>query len=309
VRQQLPRAPLTIIAVCIALLFVTGCAAPPRATDDAAEAPEEAYREPAPAMPDEERERAARDEEAGETATSVDDQKIAHAAEQKQIKNGEIHIEVPSPEDTMSEIVERVEAMDGFVSDSTLHQSRGDQRPRVDLTVRIPAEHFDAFTTELHRLGLVTHSRTWINDVTEEYIDLKARLENLRSEEEALRNILEKAENVEDMLAVRRQLNDVRGQIDSLSGRLRYLDDRIAYSTYRINLQPETIATTAIKATGFDNFGSRLTTSFIRGANWVINGLASATLAVATALPFVGVLAILLVILLAAYRRWGPSLF
>ncbi len=298
------RRAYTTVAVMLALIFiVSACGAAPQSDSGSSPAvPEPADRDMAEA-PADDRDRASR-EEAGDVGV-ID----ADTAGQKQIKNGEITLGGPSPEETMAEIVDLIEEMGGYVSDSTLQKYQRDQLPRISLTVRIPQENFDNLTTELHRMGVVTHSRTWVNDVTEEHIDLTARLDNLRSEEEALRRILERAEEVEDMLAVRRQLNDVRSQIDSLSGRLRYLDDRIAYSTYSISIQPETLATTAIKATGFDNFGSRVVSSFIRGANWILNAVATALIGIATALPALVVLGILLILVLLIYRRWGSSIF
>ncbi|MFP4200303.1 MAG: DUF4349 domain-containing protein [Clostridia bacterium] len=298
-------------AILLTIFLISGCGMAPRGTQDSAPSEEPAYDKDVGEAPEEERSgEEARPEESGEVDT-IDGggDGIANANGQKQIKNGEITIEVASPEETMSEVVDLVDSMGGYVSDSNLQQFRDDDRPRINMTVRIPQEEFDTLSREMYELGVVTQSRTWVNDVTEEYIDLNARLENLRSEEEALRGILEKAEEVEDMLEVRRQLNDVRSQIDSLSGRLRYLDDRIAHSTYRINIHPESVATSAIKATGFDNFGSQLVTSFIRGANWVINGVATATIALATALPSLIILAVVLGLLWAAYRRWGTNLF
>ncbi len=290
----------TIVAVLVtAVLLIAGCSAAPRGMTGYDSAPGAPAEQPDMEM---EEERAAR-EEFGDTGGVP-----GEIVEQRQIKNGEITLEVPSPEDTMTEIVEIVESRGGYVSDSSLQQQQ-DQRPRINMTVRVPEAEFDSLTAELHRMGVVTRSRTWIDDVTEEYIDLRARLNNLESEEEALRQILERAETVEDMLAVRRQLNDVRGQIDSLSGRLRYLDDRISYSTYRISIQPEGLATTAIKTTGFDGFGSRIVTAFIRGANWVLNNIAAAILALTIAVPALVVIAILFSLGLLVYRRWGSKLF
>ena len=298
----------TIAAVLVtAALLIAGCSAAPRGTtgyDSAPAAPAEQPEVELVQIPKDmaAEERMARDED-GDTGAGP-----GEIIEQRQIKNGEITLEVPSPEDTMAEIVAIVESKGGYVSDSSLQQQQ-DQRPRINMTVRVPEAEFDSLTAELHRMGVVTRSRTWINDVTEEYIDLRARLNNLESEEEALRQILERAETVEDMLAVRRQLNDVRGQIDSLSGRLRYLDDRISHSTYWINIQPEGLATSAIKTTGFDGFGSRIVMAFIRGANWVLNNIAAAILALTIAVPALVVVAILFLLGLMAYRRWGSKIF
>jgi len=80
-------------------------------------------------------------------------------------------------------------------------------------------------------------------DVTEEYIDLEARLRNLRRQEERLLEILDRAESVKDVLEVERELGRVRGEIERLEGRLRYLSNRVEFATITVELlEPEPIA-------------------------------------------------------------------
>lgn len=244
-------------------------------------------------------------------ARAISVQMAAHQEDsQKVILNANITLEVPSPEESMQRVIDLIDEHSGYISDANQWQV-GEARTRIEITARVPAEHFDAVRSTLLDMGVVTYSRMWSTDVTEEYIDLSARLDNLRSEEEALRRILEEAATVEDMLAVRRHLTDIRGQIESLQGRLRYLEDRVSYSTFRIEIRHQTLPTAAISAMGFDNFGPRLTGALIRGINLVLNVTGNATIAFATALPAL-VTAIVLILLLwfgvRALRSRGKSL-
>jgi predicted nucleic acid-binding Zn-ribbon protein len=82
----------------------------------------------------------------------------------------------------------------------------------------------------------VTSKSVSAQDVTEEYIDVSARLDNLERQEARLQEILNMTETVEDVLAVEKELERVRGEIESLTGRLNYLDDRIDFSTINIRV-------------------------------------------------------------------------
>jgi predicted nuclease with TOPRIM domain len=73
-------------------------------------------------------------------------------------------------------------------------------------------------------------------DVTEQYIDLKARLENAQREEKILLDFLNKATNVKDMLEIEKELSRIREQIEYYTGQLKYLESRIDYSTITIEL-------------------------------------------------------------------------
>ena len=220
---------------------------------------------------------------------------------QKVILNSRITLEVPTPEESMQSVLDLINEHHGYVSDANQWQM-GETRTRAEITARVPSEHFDAVRSTLMDMGVVTYSRMWSTDVTEEYIDLSARLENLKSEEEALRRILEAASSVEDMLAVRRHLTDIRGQIESLQGRLRYLDDRVSYSTFNIEIRPQTLPTAAISAMGFDNFGPRVTGALYRGINLVLNVTGNLLIAFVTALPALVVMTVMILLLWVVIR-------
>ena len=91
-------------------------------------------------------------------------------------------------------------------------------------------------------MGTLQEENVSLDDVTEQYIDLEARLENLKRQEKRYLEILEMATTVEDVLTVETQLERIRGDIESLQGSLNYLDNRIDLSTIQVQLsEPEKI--------------------------------------------------------------------
>jgi len=83
----------------------------------------------------------------------------------------------------------------------------------------------------------VTAESTFSNDVTEEYVDLTAKLSNLEATEAQLLTILEKAETVEDILDVQSELSKTRGEIEQTKGRMQYLERTSATSLIEVQLE------------------------------------------------------------------------
>lgn len=104
------------------------------------------------------------------------------------------------------------------------------------VTVRVPAESYDTFVAAVSNLGEVLRQTESESDVTQEHIDLEARLSNLRAQEERLREFTARAEKVEELLAIEQELTRVRAEIDSLEGQTAYLERQAAMSTVTIEL-------------------------------------------------------------------------
>lgn len=107
------------------------------------------------------------------------------------------------------------------------------------VTVRVPADQLQAFVDDAMALGTVKFQSEGSEDVTQQHIDLSARLENLRAEEQRLRSFFDAAKNVEEMLAVEVELNRVRGEIESLDAQVKYLERQAAMATVTIELTEE----------------------------------------------------------------------
>lgn len=155
--------------------------------------------------------------------------------EQKLIKTSYITLEVENFYETSTSIKEIVSFYKGYVADTSERDDDG--RKYGYIIVRVPQAYFEDITEEIKALGKVDEARTAVEDVTEEYVDLQARLNNLKKQEERYLEILEAATTVEDILSVETQLERIRGEIESYEGRLRYLDSLIDYATIQINIR------------------------------------------------------------------------
>jgi len=107
---------------------------------------------------------------------------------------------------------------------------RGNER-FVQITIKVPVANFESYYDELREIdGEVTYANIGTNDLTEQYIDITSRLENLRQVETQLVGILRTASTVQDILAVQKELNTVRGDIESYEAQKRYFDSQTDYA-------------------------------------------------------------------------------
>ena len=104
------------------------------------------------------------------------------------------------------------------------------------LTIRVDAARFDSLLDAMAGLGSVTSRSVAVEDVTEQAVDLGARLRARRAVEARYVEILARANSVEDVLAVEKQLAETRVEIEVADGQLRALRDRVALSTLRLTL-------------------------------------------------------------------------
>ena len=161
--------------------------------------------------------------------------------ERKIIQHASLRIEVKDFQSSSDAVIDIVERLNGFISDS--HSYVTDTgRKRGSITIRIPADRFIAVIDEIACVGNVKSKDTSGEDVTEEYIDLTARLNNSERQEQRLLEILDMAKEVKEVLEVEREVWRVRTEIERLTGRIKYLENRVELATISVSLyEPEPI--------------------------------------------------------------------
>ena len=170
------------------------------------------------------------------------------ASDRKIIRNADITMEVPSTIDAQHRVTSIAESNGGFVV-----TSEAKQRENIDpskrtldfkLVVRIPATRFGAALDQIKQLaGNLSEANVNGQDVTEDFIDLEARIKTQKALELQFLEIMKQARKVVDALEVQRQISEVRTDIERLEGRKRFLENRSSLSTITVNIQaPKVIA-------------------------------------------------------------------
>lgn len=128
------------------------------------------------------------------------------------------------------------ESQGGFIVSAVVRQEEG-EAPSAEVTLRIPAEKLDEVLEIIRKQAVrVVRESVVGQDVTEEYVDLTAKLKNLQASADQLRTIMREAKRTEDVLAVHRELERVQGEIDSLMGRKQYLEKGAKLSSVTVDI-------------------------------------------------------------------------
>ncbi|MCR4314569.1 MAG: DUF4349 domain-containing protein [Candidatus Uhrbacteria bacterium] len=178
-----------------------------------------------------------------ETGGLLYDETIAAEIDEKIIKTGSLDLVVDHADESLAAVETLTQAKGGYVQTSTL-QEHEDGTLSGYVTIRVPADQFVTAIEELKGLAVVVERETTsAEDVTEQYIDLAARLKNAQAQEARYVEILEVAKTVEEILQIESALGNIRGYIESLQGQLQYLDSLTGFSTITISLSEEPVIT------------------------------------------------------------------
>jgi hypothetical protein len=152
------------------------------------------------------------------------------------IRTGQASIEVDSLESSMAELRRIVQRVGGFVADASVQSGRNQIRSAT-LELKVPSSRFDQLTEGLEPLGRLQFVNVGAEDVSEEFVDLTARVANGRRLEDRLIELLRtRTGKLQDVLSVERELARVREEIERMEGRLRFLKTSAQLSTLSVNL-------------------------------------------------------------------------
>jgi len=155
------------------------------------------------------------------------------------VRTAELTLTVQNVEQAIAAVRDIATAQGGQILTSSTSYN-GDYQSAM-LTIEVPSDRFDPTMSALRGLPLVErvdHETTSSQDVTEEYVDLQARLRNAEATEQRLLSLQGQATRLEDILALEREIARVRGEIEQMKGRLNYLERRTSFSRIDLQLLP-----------------------------------------------------------------------
>lgn len=159
------------------------------------------------------------------------------------------------------------------------------------VTVRVPADELTGAMDELSALGTVESSSITRQDVTEQTVDLRARVDSLEASVARLTELMAKAGSVGDLLAAESALSERQAELESYQQQLKALDDQVAMSSLTVSLAPKAERVEADPA----GFGDGL----VAGWNGLIATLNGIVIGIGFLLPWLVIAAIV------ALAVWG----
>lgn len=209
------------------------------------------------------------------------DQSVASPQARMLIKTADLVCEVDNFDEACSRVQNLAEQNGGYVVSSQANVS-DENLKSGHVTLRIPSDKFDETLTSLKKLVKKTDSESIRgNDVTEEFYDLSARLDNKRKAEQRFQEILKTAYKTTEILEVERALMNVREEIERMEGRKRFLADQVALSTITVKLhEPRPLLTG-----GRYNFWGKIKRGFENGLKGFGDALSASITFVIAVLP------------------------
>ncbi len=168
------------------------------------------------------------------------------------------------------------DSLGGFVVESFASQGSGKRIAEGSLVMRMPAESYDTALSRLRGLGKVERLEESGQDVSKEFVDLNARIRQLRAVEAQLLELLQRADDVPAALAVQTQLSQVQLDLEQARGRLQYLENRVAFAT--ISLSMHELVAVPPNGGGFSIVDAWATagSAFLTVVGWIFIGIAVA---------------------------------
>lgn len=211
---------------------------------------------------------------AAEPATSLPSERMV-------IKTASLSVRVKDVAAANTRAIQLTEAGGGYVQSSSQWNEGGE---RADLTIRVPPERFLPLIGDLERLGAAEAKSISGEDVTEEYYDLDARLENLTQVRSRLFALLDRAVKVTDAVEVERELERVGGEVNQIKGRMKYLQTMTGLATVNLSLYTDEKPS----AVPFINW-AMIGNGFVIAARWLVGALFFILQALVVAVPLAAI--------------------
>ena len=155
--------------------------------------------------------------------------------ERKLIKIGNVNFETEDIKKSRALIDSLLTKYGAYINNE--NENSYERRLEQYLVIKIPKNAFDDFMNDLvSDVKNINSKHVDIQDVTEEFIDIIARLKVKKDAEQTYLRLLNTAKNVRDVLDIQNQIQGLRSEIESTEGRLRYLEYAVNYSTLNISM-------------------------------------------------------------------------
>jgi hypothetical protein len=211
------------------------------------------------------------------------------------ITTGSVSVTVSDPIRAAQDAVTITEQADGRIDSRTENPSTDHQPASASLTLRIPSGALDHTLAELKKLGSVNSVSLSSADVTQQTVDLDARITSLHTSVDRLLDLMSKSTNTADLIAVESALAERQSELEGLTSQRTFLADQIEYSTISLELSADGV----IAPSSPTNFWGAI------AAGWAALVAAGAGLLVALgfALPTLLALGLIVAIVLVVVRR------
>lgn len=225
-----------------------------------------------------------------EDVTQNPEQEIPTEQQQRLIiRTGTMNLEIETYSEAETKINDLVKNLNGYISGSSSSLNAAGKKQGT-MTIKVPAEKFDELIARLAEIGTISSQNITSSDVTEEYIDLAARLKTERELEQRLITLLDtKAGSLSDIIEIESKLATVRQKIESVEGRMKFLRSQASFSTLTVSIFEPSLLETSSGGGFFYEIGQAFKDG-LEGFTEVLKTIIIAAIALLPLIVFLGIL-------------------
>jgi hypothetical protein len=166
------------------------------------------------------------------------------------------------------------------------------------MVLSVPAKALDQVLTDLSKIGSVSYRSSQSEDVTDTYVDTKARIEPMRDGIDRVRALLAKTTDLQQVITLESELTRRQADLDSLTQRLAQLDQMTTTSDVTLTLWTDATTPAAGSDDGITGGLRTAWDSLLGSVTVILTGLAAL-------LPWLVVLVPIVLLALRYRRRHG----
>lgn len=237
--------------------------------------------------------------DSGSTTPTLDPS--AQNTEQKIVYTADMRIEATDFAAARDAFLAAVEDTGAWLEHTYVSGCEEDHDRYASYTVRVPAENYRTFLEQAGKGGSVSSLSEDARNITENYIDVQARLTALEAQRDRLNALADKAETTADLLEIENQLTDVQYELESYTGKLRAMDSQVMYSTVEATLNEVAV----YSPTASTSFGQRIADAFSEGGAGFVSFVQGLAIAVVYLWPLL-LIAVAVIAAVILWRRKHP---
>lgn len=169
------------------------------------------------------------------TSTTGDTEKPKKLMDVKMVYTANMDLQTLAFDEADADISALVEEMGGYFEQRSISNRSSGYR-FAEYTVRVPAEKFNDFCSQMGDLCHLVYKNESADNITESYYDTQSRLVTAQTKLERLQELLRRAETMEDIITIESAISETEWTIENLTGTLRTYDSLVGYSTIYMSL-------------------------------------------------------------------------
>lgn len=231
------------------------------------------------------------------------------------IRTGNLSVNVENVDKAAAEIRQLTEGSGGYIENSQIDNitipqveytdgvatTKETTEKQANITIRVPEAQFQDIFNNIKGMGKLQSENISGTDITSEYRDTQARVDNLKIQEQSLQQLMTKGQTVDEILKIETELNRVRTDIDLYTGTLKQWDNMVQLST--INIYMRELRPEELKSVDVPGMWDKAYQGLIKAINNVVGGFEKAVIMLVASIPYLVILVVLAVIGLFAARK------